>query len=1452
MEKKRKSKIWVAIAGLGICFSFIGALAVEVLQNKKKTDSRMIDLSKEIPEDKRLLGILYTENKEKILEHKNNLRVILGTSKSDTKIESKEVTMEFNKNNPSVTITAKSDSKVVRGSVEIKFKKPDISSRVKDEDRDLGVFNVIDEQKVVDRIIERDILNVKKFYDDLNYEKFSEKFEININQQSRIVTIKAKDDSIYYSGQIDFRYQSPEFDTIGGIVKEVNELVDTQANTVLTRFYELNQSLFSQENVQITRDQLQVVVTQNTAKITLTGNKNYQGSITINLTVKKQFDTIQNLQKDINQLVDTNSTNVLNRFFELNQQTLKPFNITKNNLKVIVENNTATVSIQNHTDYQGSITINLSVIPQFSTLRNLNRNVDQLTDNSSNTVLNRFMELNKTSFERENVQITRDQLQVVVTQNTAKITLTGNKNYQGSVEVNLTVKKQFDTIQNLQKDINQLVDTNSTNVLNRFFELNQQTLKPFNITKNNLKVIVENNTGTVSIQNHTDYQGSITINLSVIPQFSTLSGLKTNVDQLTDNSSNTVLNRFMELNKTLFAQENVQITRDQLQVVVTQNTAKITLTGNKNYQGSITINLTVKKQFDTIQNLQKDINQLVDTNSQTVLNRFFELNQQTLKPFNITKNNLKVIVSNNTATVSIQNHTDYQGSITINLSVIPQFSTLRNLNRNVDQLTDNSSNTVLDRFIQLNQTLFAQENVKITRDQLQVQVNDNTAKITLIGNKNYQGSITINLTVKKQFDTIQNLQKDINQLVDTNSSTVLNRFFELNQQILKPFNITKNNLKVVVSNNTATVSIQNHTDYQGSITINLSVIPQFSTLRNLNRNVDQLTDNSSNTVLNRFMELNKTLFAQENVQITRDQLQVVVTQNTAKITLTGNKNYQGSVEVNLTVKKQFDTIRNLNTNINQLINEEPSTVLNRFYELNEQVLKPLNITKNKLKLEVNINNTTIRTTITVINHANYQGSVQVNLSVIPQFSTLRNLNRNVDQLTNNSVDTVLDRFIQLNQTLFAQENVKITRDQLQVEVSGNTAKITLTGNKNYQGSITINLTVKNQFSSISGIVKEVNNLKNNDQQSVLNRFILLNSTRLNLHKITRSQLKVVVNDNVATITVINHPSYQGSIQVNLKSWLKVTKSYLGVLDNDGRESISSSVLRALNIQNNWNFSLNDLNIDVNGKDARIRGKAGKNKYFIGEINVEFGLTNLYDRDGGFIVSYYDLERIGFFKNIEGEWQIMNIEPVTGVPEVLPSFITSLKDAFKTNSTNYFTYKGVEKWNTSKVTDMSGMFENARGFNIDISNWDTSNVTNMSRMFQGAERFNQNINSWDTSNVTDMSRMFERAKEFDRPLNSWDTSKVTNMSRMFAFAENFDHYIGDWDVSKVRDMSFMFYSATKYARYIGRWNLSSIQNFVSFGTGSQYAKTTFFRLFHIIPTILYNHLNISFYKQPIPE
>ena len=37
----------------------------------------------------------------------------------------------------------------------------------------------------------------------------------------------------------------------------------------------------------------------------------------------------------------------------------------------------------------------------------------------------------------------------------------------------------------------------------------------------------------------------------------------------------------------------------------------------------------------------------------------------------------------------------------------------------------------------------------------------------------------------------------------------------------------------------------------------------------------------------------------------------------------------------------------------------------------------------------------------------------------------------------------------------------------------------------------------------------------------------------------------------------------------------------------------------------------------------------------------------------------------------------------------------------------------------------------------IGNWDTSKVTNMNGVFYDAKEFNENIGNWDTSNVTNM-------------------------------------------------------------------------------------------------------------------
>jgi len=70
------------------------------------------------------------------------------------------------------------------------------------------------------------------------------------------------------------------------------------------------------------------------------------------------------------------------------------------------------------------------------------------------------------------------------------------------------------------------------------------------------------------------------------------------------------------------------------------------------------------------------------------------------------------------------------------------------------------------------------------------------------------------------------------------------------------------------------------------------------------------------------------------------------------------------------------------------------------------------------------------------------------------------------------------------------------------------------------------------------------------------------------------------------------------------------------------------------------------------------------------------------------------------------------------------------------------FRNLSRLDTSKITDMSGLFPNS-AFNQDISAWDTSSVTDMNNMFFNS-KFNQPIGQWNVSNVEDMSRMFNES------------------------------------------------------------------------------------------------------------
>jgi surface protein len=269
----------------------------------------------------------------------------------------------------------------------------------------------------------------------------------------------------------------------------------------------------------------------------------------------------------------------------------------------------------------------------------------------------------------------------------------------------------------------------------------------------------------------------------------------------------------------------------------------------------------------------------------------------------------------------------------------------------------------------------------------------------------------------------------------------------------------------------------------------------------------------------------------------------------------------------------------------------------------------------------------------------------------------------------------------------------------------------------------------------------------------------------------------------------------------------VSMSVEGVIPPPSNSArLTYAITGPLNVSLNLGAPALNITIDWgDGSDPEVFTASPQNHTYPGigtyEVSIEgnattWSLSSLYGRMTA-ITSWGDLplESLNYACYFE--------TLLTSVPDNIPPTVTDISNMFyhcaSINDPN------ISNWDTSNITTMYGIFDNAVLFNQPLDSWNTSKVTQTFWIFRGATAFNQPLNSWDMSKVFSINGMFRGATAFNQDLDQWNVSSVSNFTEMFSNTSAFNGNISNWNVSNGTNFISMFQNATAFNGDVSNWN-----------------------------------------------
>ncbi|MDQ0568164.1 hypothetical protein J2Z63_000817, partial [Mycoplasma yeatsii] len=585
-----------------------------------------------------------------------------------------------------------------------------------------------------------------------------------------------------------------------------------------------------------------------TLKVRETNNK-YHGSIVVNYSVRKNIDTL-GLDTNAGAFNSEDSNAIIQKFIDINKDKLTGFD--KDSFTVVSnENGVLTIKVNDdNNSWFGQIVINYSVRTNISTLE-LNRNAGAFNSFDKDAIIDAFINNNTNKIPG----LTRRNFEVIQEQgNSIKVRIKDSNQFQGEITINYSIKTNINEIRELNRNAGSFNSKDLNQIIAAFISNNRNKLS--GLTRNDLELVGEmrDNSLTVKVKDtNTKFQGQITIDFTIKTNISSFDW-NTNAGAFNSYNAEEIINAFITNNNTKLDGLN----RNNFTITENRSSNSITLIVKDEhikYQGSITINYSIKTNISTLE-LNRNAGAFNSNEPITIIEKFINDNKEKLNELGLTRNSFTV-VGNEDGVLTIKVNDDdnsWFGQVEINYSIKTNISTL-NLNNNAGAFNSVEPSAIIDAFIRNNRTKLD----TLTKADFEVVGQATNNSITLKvkdENQKYQGSITINYSIKTNISTL-NLDNNAGAFNSYNAEEIINAFITNNNTKLDGLN--RNNFTITEnrSSNSITLIVKDeHIKYQGSITINYSIKTNISTLE-LNRNAGAFNSNEPITIIEKFINDNK-------------------------------------------------------------------------------------------------------------------------------------------------------------------------------------------------------------------------------------------------------------------------------------------------------------------------------------------------------------------------------------------------------------------------------------------------------------------------------------------------------------------------------------------------------------------------------------------------------------------